>query len=283
MHASDTHGTYYVLFSLAGPFNISNGDRNYWKVNPNTFGLDIVQERKDASFFYIVPNESGSVEYEFNIAWDREETDVLKSVAEPDIKVLQMYKLLFLEPNLDFLGHNKSKMQLEQDVDSIFTLKHRMLGTDKKNPTSINYWIEGKDVCYIHCSSGKFRKGYIAAVRRVNPEPSKPDITELKCYTSVNSHNYGRVYMLFQLHPLNPKDIVEKKKEMDQEVCAELRKRHIGSGRSPRAASGGEASGDGIESASVVADLEIREPRLQEKASTCEETALAPLTVAPSL
>ena len=91
---------------------------------------------------------------------------------------------------------------------------------------------------------------------------------------------------MFQLHPLNPKDIVKKRNEMDMEVCRELMRKPIDSGRSPSAAS---ASNEEMRSATVVADVEPRKPRLQRKASNNEEMYFTaplspcPLAVAPSL
>ncbi len=251
-----------VIFFLAGPFRISNGDRNYWKVNKvdTKYILDTVDKLENASFFYIIPNEDGIVEYEFNIAWDKEDTydKCLNSAASPFIKVNQMHKLLFLATDLNFLGHNSSKMRLKKDVhlgDSL-TLRKRMQKSGNKTPASIGNWIKGIDVFYIHCSSRFIGKGYIAVSKRPDPTQRGKYINEFKCYSSVNAYNDS---MLFQLHPFSPREIKIQREKIDKQFCDSLL-----TGSTPIAedpsndASRDEDRGE-IESATMATDREIHE------------------------
>ena len=133
-----------------------------------------------------------------------------------------MHKFRFLEPDLDVLGHNNHKMTFKKDMPrgNVFSLRIRMCGIGKKAPASIVNWRKGRDLFYIRCSSGRFRKGYIAAVRRRNPD-TQEHVTELKCYNSVKSHNDENVSMLFQVHLFAKHDIDERRKTMDKHFCYE--------------------------------------------------------------
>ena len=212
---------------------------------------------KDASLFYILPSEDGSSEYEFNIAWDKDDDyeKCLKSVASPNIKINQMHKLLFFSTELNVLGHNSSKMSLKKDVrlgDSL-TLRKRMDRSGKKAPAGVEKWIKGQDVYYIHCSSSFIGKGYVAVINRPDPNEHGKYINEFKCYSSVNSHNDYNVSMLFQLHPFSPDEIKKKRDDMDRKFCHDLIGKEYSADNDPNGATNEN------ESLRMAADLEIHE------------------------
>ena len=132
-----------------------------------------------------------------------------------------MHKLRFLEPDLNILGHNEHKMTFKKDVHSgnKLSLRKRMRGSGKKAPASIGNWLKGRDLFYIRCSSGGFRKGYITAVCRPKLDTPTEHITELKCYKSVRSHIDESISMLFQVHLFEKKMVDKKRRKMDTTFC----------------------------------------------------------------
>ena len=140
-HPTNTY-THY-----AGPYLIAcNNDRIFWTVNPdNVYAVEATRDIKQASAFFVFPNEDGGHPYEFVIGYYGDSRKVLKRKAStlastpwPEMDPTPRY----LHAPVGVLGNNFGPLHLKNHVlesQSRLTLHNRLL--KHYNPELQNLWI----------------------------------------------------------------------------------------------------------------------------------------------
>ena len=210
--STNTHTHTHTFTHTAGPYLIAcNNDRIFWTVNPdNNYAVEATQDIKQASAFFIFPNEDGSHPYEFIIGYYGDSRKVLKRMAStltstpwPEIDPIPRY----LHAPVGILGNNFGPLHLKNHMlqsQSRLALHNRLL--KHNNPVDITPWVDGRDAFFINCARRMAKRdGYICVKLVTTRRGGRPEL-RTGCVPTKRSHNERDTWMLFRLLPVSLRD-----------------------------------------------------------------------------
>ena len=170
------------------------------------YSLSATTDLKQASLFYILPDDDGKHVYEFRVGWkitnSREKLlKRTKSILHPD-KVSDLEPLCrYLDAKVNIAGRNPGPLELKSGVQNShcrLTLHNCLIGGNKA-PIDIKVWASGKEEFFINCARRRFKvDGYIAVKRAM--ERGEERYTTV-CVPKETCHNEYDTWMLFRLLP----------------------------------------------------------------------------------
>ena len=142
------------------------GDRAlYWSVDNTNYTVHVTNDIRNASPFFIIPNDEGKSAYEFHIVYKGDDQHLQKkqevsTTSKPQHFTEQIPR--YLSAHLTIGGVNTSSLQLKHHVlnESRLILENR-IGEDK-GPVNPQNWVNGREVFFVRCTRRRFRRdGYI--------------------------------------------------------------------------------------------------------------------------
>ena len=210
--STNTHTRIHTPTHTAGPYLIAcNNDRIFWMVNAdNHYSVEATRDIKQASAFFIFPNEDGGHPYEFVIGYYGDSPKVLKQKASilihtpwPEMNPIPRY----LHAPVGVLGNNFGPLHLKNHMlesQSRLTLDNRLL--KHYTPVDIAPWVDGRDVFFINCARRRAKRdGYICVKSVTSRRGGRPEL-RTGCVPTKRSHNERNTWMLFRLLPVSLRD-----------------------------------------------------------------------------
>ena len=172
--------------------------------------MEATRDIKQASAFYVFPNEDGGHSYEFIIGYYGDSRKVLKRKAStltstpwPKMDPIPRY----LHAPVGVLGNNFGPLHLKNHVlesQSRLTLHNRLL--KHYTPVDIAPWVDGRDVFFINCARRRAKRdGYICVKLVTSRGGGRPELTTA-CVPAKRFHNERDTWMLFRLLPVSLRD-----------------------------------------------------------------------------
>ncbi len=194
----------YSSVPLAGPFLICCGNDNiFWSVNVDTgYAVEGTRNIRNASLFYIIPNDEGSNPYEFTIAYFGDNRKVLRRsgtlspVSKHSIEPVARY----LDASISPFGTNSGPLHLKfhlRESHSRLTLHSRLVR--KSPPIDTAAWTTGREMFFINCARRRMKKDGYICMKAVHRQGQPPFVTA--CVPSTAAHNDRNTFMLFRLLP----------------------------------------------------------------------------------
>lgn len=189
--------------STAGPFLVAcGGERQlYWSVDDSNFTVHATPNVKNASLFFVIPNDEGKYPHEFHITYMGDNRQLftrrvssLTPMSQRPVEKIPRY----LSASVTAFGTNAGPLRLKYHVmgKSRLILESRM---GVKGPVSPSTWVSGREVFFINCTRRKLKRdGYICVKRRGRRDE---DHWITACLPSVRYHNEEDTFMLFRLLP----------------------------------------------------------------------------------
>ena len=200
---------YCIFFSVAGPFLIAFGSEkslHYWSVSEN-YAVYGTSNPRNASLFFIIPNDSGKHPHEFHIVYMGDNRQVLRKrvssltpLSQKPIEAISRY----LNARVSVCGTNFGPLHLDYHVSDGSRLMLFSRVCQDEGPISTQSWVQGCDMFFINCARRTMKKdGYIGMKRRQR-YGEEEWITA--CFPRRHDHNDRSVFMLFRLLPASFRD-----------------------------------------------------------------------------
>ena len=179
-------------------------------VNPdNNYAVEATRDIKQASAFFVFPNEDGGHPYEFNIGYYDDDRKVRKRKASilsascPGVDPIPRY----LHTPVNIIGGNFGPLHMKNymlECQSRLTLHSRLL--KHYNPVDITPWVSGRDTFFINCARRRVKRdGYICVKLVTGQRGGRPEL-RTGCVPTKTRHNERNTWMLFRLLPISLRD-----------------------------------------------------------------------------
>lgn len=211
----------------AGPFLISCGNDIFWTVDTDRdYAVEGTRNVRNASFFYIIPNDDGANPYEFTIAYYGDNRKILRhgsSTLTPTSKQVIEPVARYLDTYVRPFGTNPGPLHLKnhlRESRSRLTLHSRIVR--KCPPIDTATWVQGTDMYFINCARRRIKKdGYICMKLRQRHGQAE---FLTGCVSSTSEHDDRTTFMLFRLLPPSYRDNqtanVNDTDQLDEELDA---------------------------------------------------------------
>lgn len=171
------------------------------------YSISATTDLKQASLFYILPDDDGKHVYEFRIGWkitNNRERQIkrTKSILHPDTANDLEPLCRYLDAKVNITGRNPGPLELKSGVYNShcrLTLHNRLIGRNKA-PIDIKVWASGKEEFFITCARHRFKVGGYIAVKRARERGTEEQYTTV-CVPKEACHNECDTWMLFRLLP----------------------------------------------------------------------------------
>lgn len=192
-----------LLSSAAGPFLVAcGGDRQlYWSVDNTNYTVHATPNVKNASLFFVIPNDEGKYPHEFHITYMGDNRQLLTRRVSSLTPLSQrpMEKISrYLSASVTAFGTNSGPLPLRFHVvgKSRLILESRIGAEGAVSPST---WVCGREVFFINCTRRRFKRDGYICVRRQGRRDEDRWITA--CVPSTHFHNEQDIFMLFRLLP----------------------------------------------------------------------------------
>ena len=195
--------TLQLLSSIAGPFLVACGGKRqlYWSVDNSDHTVHATPNIKNASLFFVIPNDEGKHPHEFHIHYMGDNRKLLTRrvssltpLSQPAVEMIPCY----LSASVSAFGTNSGPLQLKYHVvgKSRLILESRM---GAGGPVSPSTWVSGHEVFFINCTRRRLKRDGYICVKRQGRHNEDRWITA--CVPSTRLHNEEDIFMLFRLLP----------------------------------------------------------------------------------
>ena len=174
----------------------------YLSVEDTHRTVNATNDVRNASPFFIIPNDEGINPYEFHIAYKGDGQNLLKkqevlTTSTPQHFTEQIPR--YLSAPLTICGVNPGSLQLKHYVleESRLVLENR-IGKDK-GPVNTQNWVNGREVFFVRCARQRFKRDGYICVKQQRRGGEDEWITA--CVPFKFLHNEQDIFMLFRLLP----------------------------------------------------------------------------------
>ena len=223
---------WFASSCAAGPFIVAcAGEQTlYWSVDNTHHTVWATDDIRNASPFFIIPNDEGNNAYEFHIAYKGDDQCLIRKQEVSTSSTPQHFTEQiprYLSAPLTLCGVNAGSLQLKHHVleESRLILENR-IGKDK-GPVNPQNWVNGREVFFVRCARRSFKlDGYICVKQqRRGGEgewitacvPFKSCVKQQRreggedewitaCVPFKFLHNEQDIFMLFRLLPISYKE-----------------------------------------------------------------------------
>ena len=181
----------------------------FWSVNSDRdYAVEATRNIRNASLFYVIPNDDGENPYEFVLGYLGDNRSLLKratSTLTPLSKAQVQGLHRYLNARVSVSGGNPGPLHLQHHItesDSRLTLQNRLM--KKSKPVDTAAWVQGRETFFINCARRRLKRDGYICVKAIQTRGQVELITA--CVPSTSFHNDRNTWMLFRLLPGSYRD-----------------------------------------------------------------------------